>query len=129
MKSNKNKTIAKIIRTAFFLAFWITLWQVVRLFQGHIGAPGFDQIQVIAHSTGQIIFGNSTDTTLSPVAAGILRVIYYLWGLFVWTVLAVLVWNFGDAVARMVEVGFKQYMTERKEAKREIFGVWGVIEQ
>ncbi|MFJ4294107.1 hypothetical protein ACIP1U_30745 [Cupriavidus sp. NPDC089707] len=113
IEHNNNRVFAaSLIRLVVFIAALIVAWQAVRFCQGDIGAPGFDQILAIM------------DAALGPQRSSgpinwLAQVFHYIGGICLWVGLASLVVSVGSGAARIVEVGFKQYMAECKEAAEE----------
>lgn len=101
---------AKAIGFATAAMALLVLYQVVRFWQGEVGAPGWDQFIVGMQS----VFGPPDPNAI--FAAWFQRAINYLGGTVTWVVWATLVSAVGATVARIVEVGFAQYAAECKEA-------------
>lgn len=113
---------AKIARVINFLGVIATLfvaWQAVRFCQGHIGAPGIDQLTAMLYGTAGPPAVADTANGVEWASAGLFRVYYYLAGIAVWLILGVIVSGLLESTARIVEVGFHQYMAECKEAHLE----------
>lgn len=113
---------AKTARVINFLGFIATLfvaWQAVRFCQGHIGAPGVDQLTAMLIGTAEPPAVADTANGFEWASAGLFRVYYYLAGIAVWLILGVIVSGLFESTARIVEVGLHQYVAECKEANKE----------
>lgn len=116
-KLNKA-AIARAIELAGVAGAIATAWQIVRFCQGTIGAPIVDQVnRMVMEQLGQDAstlppgsLGASFNWLSSMVTTGF----YYLLGVLVWLYLAIVVMHVANAGARIVEVGFDQYMHEQK---------------
>lgn len=113
--------IAWVISSLACIAAIAVAWQAVRFCQGDIGAPGIDQFIAVLHES----FGEPS-TTVSGIGgiiqaglAWLSQAYYYMGGIGVWIGLALFVSSLGAATARIVEVGFAQYMAECKSAQEE----------
>lgn len=90
---------------------YTVLWQAFRFCQGEIGAPIVDQISALMQS-----YAAPVDINENPVIYFISRGYYFAVGITVWCMIACMVFAVGSAMARIIEVGYKQYRTECKEA-------------
>ncbi|MDH0342076.1 hypothetical protein [Chromobacterium haemolyticum] len=112
-----NRTVtAKIIRFSIVVIASVTLLQAARFCFGEIGSP------IIALFEAAYGPSNKMTASSSPLASlfsWIGQVYYYLAGIGGWVAPACLVVAIGSAIARIVEVGLKQYMAECKAAQDE----------
>lgn len=108
---NCRKMTAWIVSVVTPILSLIVLWQAFRFCQGEIGAPIVDQINALMQS-----YAGNTDINENPVIYFIGRGYYFAVGIMVWCMFACMVFAFGSAMARIIEVGYKQYRMECKDA-------------
>lgn len=116
-----NKEVAaKVIRIAATITGLIVMWQAVRFCQGQITAPGVVLIfTVVSDIVGAPITTADTTNPLQWIAGALKLTFHYLGGIAIWICLGALVLSLGSSLARIVEIGFKQYMAECKDAQEE----------
>lgn len=113
--------IAWVISSLACIAAIAVAWQAVRFCQGEIGGPGIDQFIAMLHE----FFGepspaaNDNGKIIQAGLAWLSQACYYMAGVAVWLSLALFVSCLGASSARIVEVGFTQYIAECKAAEEE----------
>lgn len=120
---NMNAIAAKCIRIVGWIVRLVIMWQAVRFCQGLIGAPGFDQVifeinKVFGRGIGPLPIPK-TETVVELIFAYLNMLAYYMGGISTWFFICAVVSSLFSAIARIVEVGFKPYLAECKEARED----------
>ncbi|RTL35161.1 MAG: hypothetical protein EKK53_24970 [Burkholderiales bacterium] len=114
-----NTFAARSINAIFLLASLVVAWQAVRFGFGEIGAPVVDQLQEAAQSAFGVAQPPAEPGPLEALAAWPARAAYFVCGVAVWLVAALLVLGTGQSLARIAEVGLGQYLAESRERAAE----------
>jgi|APLak6261701877_1056259.scaffolds.fasta_scaffold00004_131 hypothetical protein len=110
-----NRQIAWFINIVGAITTLILAWQVVRFCLGEIGAPLADCAVTILKTIQPLPNSGELRSFLELCLKGI----YFITGISMWFIAAIIVKNWSGVLARIVEVGYTQYKLEVDQAAAE----------
>lgn len=119
---NKREILARSIGIGGVLAAIVAIWQFVRFCQGEMWSPLVlaGNYFAVQFGGGEWLVPNTGNATgLMWMERAYCVVLFYLFGLAGWMLVAVLVLVTSQTAKRIVEVGYAQYRLERAAAQEE----------